>query len=68
VNSGVKALDHGLFELRDRSTGIRIFYVFEGHRRIVLLGGIVKKRDDIPARTLRRLQAWQQELEAGKGR
>lgn len=47
-----KPLGNGLFELRT-STGVRVFYTFRPGRRIVLLGGIVKKRDDIPATALR---------------
>jgi phage-related protein len=50
-----KALGKGLFELRTKS-GVRVFYVFRDHRRIVLLDGIVKKRDDIPADVLTRMR------------
>jgi phage-related protein len=46
-----KSLDSGLFELR--GTRIRIYYGFLPGRRIVLLGGYVKKRTDTPADVLR---------------
>lgn len=47
-----KPLGSGLFELRTPS-GVRVFYTFRPGRRIVLLGGIVKKRTDIPKSALR---------------
>ena len=42
-----KALGSGLFELRGRRSGVRIFYTFPPGRVIALLNGIVKKRGDI---------------------
>lgn len=47
------SLGNGLFELRDVDSGVRIFYTFLPGRRAILLGGIVKKRGDIPAGTLK---------------
>ena len=49
-----KSLGDGLFELRGKE--VRIFYTFRTGRRIVLLDGIIKKRQDIPADLLRRLR------------
>ena len=49
-----KALGSGLFELRGRRSGVRIFYTFRPGRVIVLLDGIVKKRGDIPPAVLAR--------------
>ncbi len=67
--SGV--LGEGLFELRGRQ--VRIFYMFLSGRRIILLDGEIKKRDDIPHATLRRMRSYRSivlEREAGlrKGR
>ena len=56
--SGV--LGDGLFELRGRQ--IRIFYMFLSGRRIVLLDGEIKKRDDIPPRTLKRMRSYRDVL------
>jgi hypothetical protein len=41
-----KSLSGGLFELR--GTRIRIYFGFLPGRRVVLLGGYIKKRDDTP--------------------
>src|SRR4249920_2152744 len=46
-------LGGGLFELRHVKSGVRLFYTFLAGRQIVLLGGMVKKRGDIPAPTLK---------------
>ncbi len=46
------SLGGGLFELRDAKSGVRMFYMFLAGKRAVLLGGMVKKRSDIPASTL----------------
>jgi hypothetical protein len=54
------ALGDGLFELRGKQ--VRLFYVFLPGRLIVLLDGEVKKRDDIPSRTLARMRALQAEV------
>lgn len=67
--SGV--LGDGLFELRGRQ--IRIFYMFLSGRRILLLDGEVKKRDDIPPRTLKRIRSYRElvlrrEAGASKGK
>jgi putative component of toxin-antitoxin plasmid stabilization module len=61
-----KALGRGLFELRDHC-GVRIFYLFRPGRRVVVLGGYLKKRQDIPAIVLRTMRAYQAEVEANDG-
>ena len=53
-----KSLGDGLFELRGRH-GVRLFYTFRSGHRIVVLDGIVKKRQDIPANVLARVRAYQ---------
>jgi hypothetical protein len=58
------ALGDGLFELRGKQ--VRLFYVFLPGRLIVLLDGEIKRRDDIPPRTLARMRALQVEV-AGRG-
>ena len=57
-----KALGDGLFELRSVKHAVRVFYMFLPDQRIVLLDGIVKKRDDIPVPVLRRLRMLQREV------
>jgi phage-related protein len=47
------SLGDGLFELRDVSSGVRLFYTFLPGRRAVLLGGMVKKRGSIPTDALK---------------
>jgi hypothetical protein len=54
------ALGDGLFELRGKE--VRLFYVFRPGRRVVLLDGEIKKRPDVPRRTLSRLRGYQKEL------
>jgi hypothetical protein len=54
------ALGNGLFELRGKQ--VRLFYVFVPGRLIVLLDGAVKKRNDIPPRTLARMRDLQTEV------
>lgn len=54
-----KALGDGLFELRSVTHAVRVFYMFLPGQQIVLLDGIVKKRDDIPAVVLRRIRLLQ---------
>lgn len=56
-----KSLGDGLFELRGRH-GVRLFYTFRPGRRIVVLDGMVKKRQDIPADVLARVRAYQQAI------
>ena len=51
------SLGEGLFELRGNQ--VRIFYLFLPNRVAVLLDGEIKKRDDIPGRTLARVRAYQ---------
>ena len=50
-----RSLGGGLFELRTKS-GVRVFYVFRPGQQVVLLDGIVKKRDDIPASVVTRMR------------
>jgi hypothetical protein len=57
-----RSLGGGLFELRDVPSGLRMFYVFGAEHRIVLLDGMVKKRDDVPGATLKRLRGLQQDV------
>lgn len=57
-----KALGDGLFELRSVKHAVRVFYVFLPGQQIVLLDGMVKKRDAIPAAVLRRLRQLQSEV------
>lgn len=54
------ALGDGLFELRGKR--VRLFYVFRPGRLVVLLDGEIKKRDDIPSRTLARMRVLQAEV------
>ena len=54
------ALGEGLFELRGKE--VRIFYMFLPNRVAVLLDGEVKKRNDIPAKTLERVRGYQKEV------
>lgn len=56
------ALGGGLYELRGHQ--VRIFYMFRPGRRIVLLDGMIKNRDDIPPAVLRRLRAYQRDIES----
>lgn len=57
-HSGV--LGQGLFELRGKE--VRIFYMFLPNRVVVLLEGEIKKRDDMPAKTLERVRGYQKEV------
>jgi phage-related protein len=61
-----KALGDGLFELRSVKQAVRVFYMFLPGQQIVLLDGIVKKRDDIPAAVLRRLRLLKSEVLASQ--
>jgi hypothetical protein len=58
-----RALGRGLFELRD-PCGIRVFYVFRPGHRVMILGGYLKKRQDIPGRVLRTMRNYQADVEA----
>jgi phage-related protein len=58
-----RALGRGLFELRDHC-GVRIFYVFRPGHRVMILGGYLKKRQDIPQRVLRTMRNYQADVEA----
>ena len=59
-----KALGGGLFELRGARYGVRIFYVFRPGRRVVILDGFVKKRQDIPPVVLRLMRKYKANLES----
>ena len=61
-----KALGDGLCELRSVKHALRVFYMFLPGQQIVLLDGIVKKRDDIPVAALRRIRLLQSEILASK--
>src|SRR5438105_2830537 len=54
------ALGEGLFELRGKQ--VRIFYTFLPKQVAVLLDGEIKKRDDIPAKTLERMRGYAKEV------
>lgn len=54
------ALGDGLFELRGKE--VRLFYMFLPERVAVLLDGELKKRNDVPRRTLERVRAYQAEV------
>ena len=56
-----KSLNHGLFERR--GTSVRIHYGFLPGRRVVLVGGYVKKRADTPADVLKLMRARLKEVE-----
>ena len=53
------ALAEGLFELRGKQ--VRVFYIFLPGRTALLLDGEIKKRNDIPPVTLRRMRMLQKE-------
>jgi hypothetical protein len=57
-------LGGGLFELRAHPRPVRIFYVFQPGRRIVVLDGIVKKRARIPGDVLKRMRGYQRDVES----
>jgi phage-related protein len=56
-----KSLEDGLFELR--GTKVRIYYGFLPGRRVVLVGGYVKKRTDTPVDVLRLMRARLKEVD-----
>jgi hypothetical protein len=60
----LQPLGDGRFELRSVKHGVRVFYTFQPEHRIVLLDGMVKKRDDIPPPMLRRLRTLQADVAA----
>ncbi len=59
-----KPLGEGLFELRGGP--VRLFYTFGLGRRIVLLDGMVKKRQEIPPGVLKRVRRYQRALETAE--
>jgi len=63
-----ESLGEGPFELRAHPRPVRLFYIFRPGRRVVVLDGIVKKRDKIPADMLRRVRAYQRDAESRAAR
>ena len=61
-------LGGGLFELRAHPHPVRIFYVFRPGRRIIVLDGMVKKKNGIPADVLKRMRGYQRDVESRPGR
>jgi hypothetical protein len=59
-----KTLGEGLHELRGKQ--VRIFYVFQPGRRIILIDGMLKKREDIPPPVLKQLRKIQETINARK--
>ena len=59
-----ESLGEGLFELRAHPRPVRLFYMFRPGHRIIVLDGIVKKRDKIPADVLRRVRGYQHDAES----
>ena len=53
-----KGLGEGLFELRGHQ--VRLFYVLRSGRQLLMLDGMVKKRDKIPRDMMKRLRQMQQ--------
>jgi phage-related protein len=53
-----------LFELRHPPNPVRIFYVFRPGRRVMLLDGMIKKRNKIPGDVLARVQGYQRQVVA----
>lgn len=56
-----KAVEPGLFELK--SFQVRMFFMFQPGRVAVLLDGILKKQDKIPADDLKRVRAYKADVE-----
>ena len=63
-----ESLGGGLFELRAHPRPVRIFYIFRPGRRIIVLDGMVKKKDRIPADVLKRVRGYPSDVEARRGR
>ena len=59
-----ESLGGGLFELRAHPRPVRIFYIFRPGRRIIVLDGMVKKKDRIPADVLTRVRGYQHDVES----
>lgn len=60
-----KLVETGLFELRGHQ--VRIFYTFRPARRIVVLDGMIKKRDEIQRDVLKRVRWYLKEVERMEG-
>ena len=56
------SLGDGLFELRGKQ--VRIFYIFLPGRMALLLDGEIKKRNDIPTATMKRMRKLQKDAQA----
>ncbi len=59
-------LGDGLFELRGHQ--VRLFYVFQPGRTMVILDGMVKKQDKIPNEVMNRLRQMQRALAAANAK
>ncbi len=59
-----KPLGEGLFELR--AGPVRLFYTFRPGHRIVLLDGLIKKRQEIPPGVLTRVRGYRRSLETAE--
>lgn len=57
-------LGSGLFELRAHPRPVRLFYIFRPGRRVIVLDGMVKKKDRIPADVLKRVRGYQRDAES----
>ncbi len=60
-----KPVREGVRELRGHE--VRIFYTFRPGRRIVLLDGMIKKQDRLPAEIVDRVVGFKRDLEAREG-
>lgn len=58
------SLGGGLFELRAHPRPVRIFYIFRSGRRVIVLDGMVKKKDRISGDMLKRLRSYQRDVES----
>ena len=58
-----EAMGDGLFEARGLSSGVRLYYIFAGDRRIIVLDGYVKKRTSVPTSVMRRMRRLQKQAD-----
>lgn len=63
-----ESLGGRLFELRAHPRPVRMFYIFQPGRRIIVLDGTVKKKAKIPAHVLKRVRGYQRDAESRSGR
>jgi phage-related protein len=60
-----KVVEPGLLELRGAGgSQVRMFYIFSGRYRAVVLDGILKKQDQIPRDVLDRMRAYRRDVES----